>query len=83
MSGVDSWQRAPKHSCLQALYTVPCVLRLSFPPRVIADALGGDVDAETYELSYSASEGDVATALEAASRVLGTVEVTKTVTGKF
>lgn len=49
---------------------------------MIADALGGDVDAETYELSYNADADDVATALEAASSVLGSVDSTRTVSGK-
>lgn len=50
--------------------------------RVIADALGGDVDAETYELSYNADADEVATALEAASFALGNVDATRTVSGE-
>lgn len=50
--------------------------------RVIADALGGDVDAETFELSYNADADDVATALEATSSVLGSVDATRTVSGE-
>lgn len=50
---------------------------------MIADALGGEIDAETYELSYNAAANDVANALEAASGTLGTVSATKTVAGEF
>lgn len=49
--------------------------------RVMTDALGGEVDAATYELSYDASAADVASALEAVSNTLGTVDVTRTISG--
>lgn len=49
--------------------------------RVIADALGGEVDAETSELSYNADGATVANALMALSDSLGTVEVTRTISG--
>lgn len=62
---------------------MPCACSIFLRHRVIADALGGEIDAETYELSYSASEEDVAAALEAAGSVLGNVDVTRVVTGKF
>lgn len=50
--------------------------------RVIADALGGEVDEETYELSYNADADDVADALTAASDTLGSVSATRTISGK-
>lgn len=49
----------------------------------MADALGGEIDAETYELSYNAAGSDVAEALEVASAALGNVEVTRTISGKL
>lgn len=49
----------------------------------MADALGGDVDVETSELSYSADSNDVANALEAASGTLGTIDVTRIVSGEI
>lgn len=47
----------------------------------MASALGGQIDAETYELSYSATATDVSAALEAADSAIGNVEVTRTVSG--
>lgn len=49
--------------------------------RVIADALGGEVDAETSELSYNAAATTVADALMALSDALGTTDVTRTISG--
>lgn len=47
----------------------------------MADALGGEIDQESYEIAYNAAASDVATALEATSADLGHVDVTKTVSG--
>lgn len=53
----------------------------TFTLRVMADALGGEIDAETAEIGYSASAAAVELALEAASSTLGGVQVTKTTSG--
>ena len=87
LSGLKYLQKLPLSS--KSMEATPNVL--PFPmcayfracPRVMADALGGEVDGETYELSYSASGADVAAALEAVSSVLGNVDATRTTTGKF
>lgn len=48
----------------------------------MADALGGEIDAETYELSYNAAASDIADALESAAPDLGSVSATRTLSGK-
>lgn len=51
----------------------------TFTLRVMANAVGGTIDAETAEISFSAVAADVKTALEALdSGALGTVQVTRT-----
>lgn len=64
---------------------VPHPLTPSFVPRfrIIADALGGEVDAETYELSFDADADDVAAALEDSSGLLGNVVASRTISGKI
>lgn len=47
----------------------------------MADALGGEIDSETYELSYIAGASEVSEALETASTDLGAVSVTRTISG--
>lgn len=49
----------------------------------MANALGGKVDQETYELKYNAAASDVEKALESASSALGNAEVVKTVSGRL
>lgn len=55
----------------------------TFTLRVMADALGGEIDVETAEIGYSASAAAVELALEAASSTLGDVEVVRTISGEF
>lgn len=51
----------------------------TFTLRVMADALGGAIDAETVEIAFDAVEADVQSALEAVDGgALGTVQVSKT-----
>lgn len=55
----------------------------TFTLRVMTDALGGEIDVETAEIGYSASAAAVELALEAASSMLGEVEVVRTISGEF
>lgn len=63
--------------------TLSNVVGGTFTLRVMADALGGEIDEETAEIGYSASAAAVELALEAASSSLGAVQVTKTTSGEF
>lgn len=49
----------------------------TFTLRVMADALGVQIDAETGDIDYNAGSSAVQTALEAADGTLGTVAVTQ------
>lgn len=53
----------------------------TFTLRVMADALGGELDVETAEVGYSASAAAVELALETASGTLGQVQVSRTISG--
>lgn len=70
------------HTCCVLLDVISTWL-LPFGFRVMADALGGELDAETYELSYNAAASDVADALESAAATLGSVGATRTLSGKL
>ncbi|CAM9800578.1 unnamed protein product [Ectocarpus sp. 6 AP-2014] len=61
--------------------TISDVAGGTFTLRVMADALGGEIDVETAEIGYSASAAAVELALEAASSTLGDVEVARTISG--
>lgn len=63
--------------------TLSNVVGGTFTLRVMADALGGEIDEETAEIGYSASAAAVELALEAASSTLGAVQVTKTTSGEM
>lgn len=62
--------------------TLSNVVGGTFTLRVMGNALGGEIDAETAEIGYSASATAVELALEATSGTLGDVQVTKTTSGK-
>lgn len=63
--------------------TISDVAGGTFTLRLMADALGGEIDVETAEIGYSASAAAVELALEAASSALGDVEVARTISGDF
>lgn len=71
-------------SCSSTVHVTRTILPALFSLavfRVMADALGGDIDSETYELSYIAGASEVSEALESASDDLGAVTVTRTLSG--
>lgn len=55
----------------------------TFTLRVMAAAVGGEIDAETTEIDIGADANAVATALQSASGTLGVVAVTKTIDGEL